>query len=341
MATASFAILAWLVLFIVVPLAVLVTVAVVALRSTRRGRSGVSSSDVALRDAPAAYRRAVSHARATAWASWALLVGASVAVGLIASVIPGGFEPEGYGAPTAAAGLVFLAACAVGELTWPHPAGPVRRAPLQVRTVETIAPAPLRRLVWLWAGLLVVTLVVTGLTSSGGTELTLRFGAYATSTASPYPGWRYGIPIMAAALVVVAACEVVLRLVARRPAVADTAPQDDHRLRRVSARRVLAAVQLVLAITAATVLAVTANSARIVGWARVGPSTALLSTETPSVNVGAAVLGVVAGVLAVVVLVTGVVVTVDALTRAATEAGQPVTPPPASAGGIEPAGAPS
>ncbi len=335
---ASFVALAGLVLFVLVPLAVLVTVTVVVARAGRR--AAASPTEVPLRDAPAAYRRAVVHARTTAWASWALLVGASVAVGMVAATVPGGFAPEAFGAPTASAGLVFLAACAVGELTWPTPDGPVRRAPLQVRTVDTVTPRGLRRLVWAWAALLVVTLVATGVTGARGTELTLRFGTEATSTASPYPGWRYGLPLMAAALVVVAACEAVLRLVARRPAVADTAPDDDRRLRRVSARRVLAAVQLVLAITAATVLAVTANATRAAASAR-GGSTTALSTQPPSVDVVAAVLGVVAGLLAVAVLVTGVVVTVVALARAANEAGRPVTPPPAVAGSAEPAGAPS
>jgi hypothetical protein len=334
--------IAVLLLFIVVPVAVLVVAAVLVARSSNRPPAVAAIGEVPVRDAPAAYRRALHHARVTTWASWLLLCCALLVVALVAKGVPDGFPPQTLAVSPAAAGLVFLAACACGELTWPQPAGPVRRAALQVRTVATLAPTRLRRLVWVWAGILVATLLVTGLTGGAdGTELTLRPAPGVTSTASPYPGWRYGVPLAVVALVIVAACEAVLGLVARRPAVADTAPEDDHRLRRVSTRRLLAAVQLVLAVTAAAVLAVAAGAAWNASHATWGVGTGTTWTETTSVDSGAAALGVVAGVLAVVVLVAGVVVTVVALARAAAEAARPLTPPAAPAGGPLPQGAPS
>ena len=84
------------------------------------------------------------------------------------------------------------------------------------------------------------------------------------NTASPFPGWYYGRWIGVALAILVVGCIAVLALVARRPAVADTDPADDLTLRRTSARRVLAGVQLTVGWTFAACLFVAANAVRSV-----------------------------------------------------------------------------
>ena len=61
------------------------------------------------------------------------------------------------------------------------------------------------------------------------------------------------------------ATEIVLRLVARRPVVVDTAPADDLALRTLSSLRVLRGTGLVLAWTLAGVLIVAGSALRNVG----------------------------------------------------------------------------
>ncbi len=149
------------------------------------------------------------------------------------------------GALPAGVGLVFLGVHALGERTWPRPTGMVRRATLVPR--GDVAPAWLRRITWAWAAGLAVTLVATGLTAVDGRLFRIATDAGLTErTTGPYPGWDFGVPMLLAALVVLAAAEGTLRLVARRPAVVDADPADDAASRRLSAHRVLRGAQLVL-----------------------------------------------------------------------------------------------
>jgi hypothetical protein len=152
-------------------------------------------------------------------------------------------------------GLLFLAVHAVGEVTWPRPTGAVRRAALLRRTVADVTPPLLRRVLWSWAGVLVVTLVVCGLLADGGRQVSRTFPDGGAS-AGPFPGWFFGVPLLIALTAVLAATYGVLRLVAGRPAVVDTAPAWDLSLRRLSAHRVLRGAQLVVGLTAGAVLAV-------------------------------------------------------------------------------------
>lgn len=189
----------------------------------------------------------------------------------------------------AAIGLGFLAVHAVGERTWPRPTGTVRRAALVPRSVRDVVPTWLHRLTWTWGGALVLVLLVTGLTADEG-HLLRRAGDTVSQAASPYPGWRYGLPLLVAAALVVAATEGVLRLVARRPAVVDADPTYDAASRRLSSHRVLRGTQLVLALCLAGVLVVS-------GSALIGVDLDALGVAATVAGAGVALAGVVVAVI--------------------------------------------
>ncbi|MGY4643468.1 hypothetical protein [Cellulomonas sp. URHB0016] len=245
-----------------------------------------------------AWLAAERHARRVTLGAWAVLL-------VVPWLLAGAFDiPAPMGADLAVApatgGIAFLVVHLGGELTWPRPAGPVRRAPLVRRGVRDVAPRALSRLTATWAALLAVLLVVCGATAGAdGRSLTVAHGERTTSTASPFPGWYYGRVVLPAAVVVVVLCLVALALVARRAAVADTTPDDDLALRRTSARRVLAGVQLVLAWTLSGCLFFAANAVRSAGprWGTGG------STASAVVAAGGALLAVTVAVASVVVAV--------------------------------------
>lgn len=153
----------------------------------------------------------------------------------------------------ALAGLSLLAAQAVGQLTWPRPAGARREAELAPRTVQDVAPVVQRGLVLGWAGAVLVALLVFGLVADGPRTVVREAGRY-TEAIGPYPGWYYGVPMALAVVVTVVATELVLRLITLRPAVAGVSAEWDLRLRRRSAGHVTRGVELVLAVTTAGVL---------------------------------------------------------------------------------------
>jgi len=172
----------------------------------------------------------------------------------------------------AAAGIAFTTVQALGELTWPRPTGTVRRAPLTRRTAAGIAPRWLRRVTWSWAALTAVSLIACGATSDDGQGITRSYTAMAGSTpvsgssgAGPFPGWFYGVPLLIATVLVLAATEGVLQLIARRPAVMDAASEWDLELRRTSARRLLRGSQLVLGWTLVGVLFIAGTALRRLG----------------------------------------------------------------------------
>jgi hypothetical protein len=253
-------------LLVVMPLALAVAVGVVVItlahRLSRRERAVTPST------ALVAARRHAGSIDALAWVG---LVAALVILQVFTPSLTNGLGTGVLiGLTPTLAGATFLAVQSVGELTWPRPSGPVRRAPLTPRTVRTLAPVGLRRLTWVWAGGLATTLVACGLASGNGRDIERVWDAASSGAAGPFPGWFYGGPLLVATAVVVAATEVVLLLVAGGPAgagppVADTAPADDLALRTVSARRVLRGTQLVLAWTLAGVLFVAGTALRSVG----------------------------------------------------------------------------
>jgi len=330
----------------VVSVAVAVVAAVLAASGRRQVQPGVGGP--APRDSSVAYRRARRHATATALLSWG--------VALVVALPFGGLLTRGDrlldGAPGLGVallpttfGLTLLAIAAVGELTWPRPEGSVRSAALAPRTLGALAPRGLRLLTWAWAGALTIVLLVTGLTATpGGRSFRVEWVTEGvTSESGPYPGWPYAGPLLVAGLVVLVVAEVVLRLVARRPAVADTVTVDDERLRRVSARRVLAGAQLVIAGTLSGVLTYTGIALRNAATSTYGWSDGTQSVSATLVAPGVMAAGVVAAVLGVAVAIAGIVVTMVALAQAATEAGTaPVGAPVAgpAVAGPAPVGAP-
>ncbi|GEN80871.1 hypothetical protein [Actinotalea fermentans] len=188
-------------------------------------------------------------------------------------------------------GLGYLGVHAIGERTWPRPAGPVRRAALVHRRVSDVAPRWLRRTVNGLAVATVVVLVVCGATGAddGRSITTSAFSgdAFTTRSASPYPGWHFALPLLVAVVLVALAAEGVLRLVARRPAIVDADPTYDAASRRLSAHRALRGAVLVIGCSLAGVLVVA--------------GTALQGVELRPLGLAAAVLGVVVGLGSIVV----------------------------------------
>ena len=190
----------------------------------------------------------------------------------------------------AAIGLAYLVVHAIGERTWPRPTGAVRRAALVPR--GDAAPRWLRRITWAWAGALVATLVVTGLTATDERTFSRPDPAdLGNLLVIPYAGWSYGVPLIVVTALLVAATEGVLWLVARRPAVIDADPGYDAASRRLSAHRVLRGTQLLLAGSLAGVLVVTGVGVAMVDADSVGIGVAvsLLGYVIAAVGVGLAI----------------------------------------------------
>lgn len=182
-------------------------------------------------------------------------------------------------------GLGYLGVHAIGERTWPRPAGPVRRAALAHRRVSDVAPHWLRRTVHGLAVATAAVLVVCGATGAedGRSVSTsgLSDGMFTTRASSPYPGWDFAVPLLVAVVLVALAAEGVLRLVARRPAIVDADPTYDAASRRLSAHRALRGAALVIGCSLAGVLVVA--------------GVALQGVELRPLGITAAVLGVVVG----------------------------------------------
>lgn len=252
-----------------------------------------------------AWVAAERHARRVTVVAWCVLIPVPVLALLLVTPFLTGL---GAGALLSVlpllAGAAFLGVHLTGELTWPRPAGPLRRAPLVRRRVRDLAPHGLVALTATWSTLLVALLAVCAAAAgTGGRSLSYRSPGDFVSTASPFPGWFYGRGISIALVVVLAGCAAVLLLVARRAAVADTDPADDLALRGSSSHRVLAGVQLVVGATLAGCLFFAANCVRSVepGWADAfGPGSA------STVAGGAALVALGIGITSLVVAVRGV-----------------------------------
>ena len=296
-----------LVLLPIAALAAIVTTAVTARTPPGAGPDVETSPD--------AYARARRHAALVAGLSWAALV--LVALTLPQTVPSGPDQGVVLACAPAVAGVVALLVAAVGERTWPRPAASVRRASLTRRTVRDVAPRGATALVLVWSAALLLVLLGTGLTAdpADGRSVTVQHGESSTSGAGPYPGAPYGVPVAVAVVVLLVATWVTLHLIASRPAVAHVSTADDARLRRAGARRVLAAVQLVVGSTLAGVLLAAGHAVGVVAASGYDAGAGWVETTDPVLRT-LGVLGLVAGaVVAVVVLaVTGV-----ALTRASRE----------------------
>jgi hypothetical protein len=231
-------------------------------------------------EAAAAAQRHASVVHVASWLAWLLvpLVLALGAVPLMRSVLGAVSNvrwASPYGGVLAAlypvtAGLAYLAVHAFGEHTWPRPAGPVRRATLVRRDPADVAPRFLRVAAWVWTALIAVALVVGGATAGPGGRSFAVGSTTSWQSASPYPGWYYGVWLLPACVVVLVAAEAVLRLVAGRPAIVDAAPEYDAASRRLSAHRVLRGSQLVLGLSLSGVLLTLGYGPHAVGLTGLG-----------------------------------------------------------------------
>ncbi|MCC2321789.1 hypothetical protein [Cellulomonas xiejunii] len=297
---------------LLLPLAALGAIAA-AVATARTPRVPGSRTDV--ETSPTAYARARRHAAVVAGVSWAALV--IVALALPQTIPTGPDQGIVLGCAPAVAGVLALLVAAVGERTWSRPADPVRRASLARRTVRDVTPHAPAVLTLAWSAALLLVLLATALTADtdDGRSVTVRHGADATSGAGPYPGTPYGVPIAASVALLLVAALLTLHLVATRPAVSHVSTTDDARLRRAGARRVLAAVQLVVGATLAGVLLVTGTSLRNASRSGYDVGEGWVESIDPVVDA----LGVAGLVAALVVLVATLVVTGVALTRASHE----------------------
>jgi len=196
---------------------------------------------------------------------------AVAAAGNGARLVPG---PPGLVAALGPAGgaLVHLVVHAVGERTWPRPVGAVRSAALRRRTVRDLTGRPLTVLLVtsaVYAAALVLFILTATGTGRAVPHLITSEDAAAGivgGASGPYPGAPYALPLLVGLTLVLAGTAWVLHLVARRPAVAGTLPDDDLALRRTSARRVLGGVQLFVGGQAAAVLLVAGGALGNAGW---------------------------------------------------------------------------
>ncbi|MBC7290953.1 MAG: hypothetical protein H5T83_06410 [Actinotalea sp.] len=204
------------------------------------------------------------HAGVVTGIAWTALVLTLLLGPAVAGLLGGLAEGVAYGLVPAVAGALFVGVHAIGELTWPRPTGSVRRAGLERRGTDDVAPRGLRRLLWGWTGLVAVIAVVGGTIATDGRQISRTF-ENGLASSGPFPGWFYGAPLLLACLVVLVATEGVLRVVASRSAVMDAQPVWDAALRRLSAHRVLRGAQLVVGLTAAGLLLTAGMALRNVG----------------------------------------------------------------------------
>lgn len=139
---------------------------------------------------------------------------------------------------------------AVGELTWPRPSGTVRAAPLARRTPWSVGGTRLR---WVLAtgAAIVVVLVTAGVTADvTGRALAVTGtdadGLTFSMSHGPYPGWPYGVPMLLGLAATMAVTWAALQVITRRAPLHDLPTAHDDAVRRTSAARLLAVVQLCL-----------------------------------------------------------------------------------------------
>jgi len=155
-------------------------------------------------EAAAAARRHGTVVNVTAWVVAVVLAPLALTVvsGLAFPDDARAFTAALVGAYPAIVGLAYLGVHAVGERTWPRPAGPVRRAALVHRRVADVAPAWARRTLHGLVAAALAVLVTGGLTAApdGRSIAVERYvgDMYAAHTASPYPGWDFAVPLLVA-----------------------------------------------------------------------------------------------------------------------------------------------
>ncbi|MGY1823355.1 hypothetical protein [Geodermatophilus sp. SYSU D00079] len=157
-------------------------------------------------------------------------------------------------------GVVHTAVLGLTELTWPRPAGSVRRARLERRGLLDAAPRWLVRLAGAAAGAAVLTVVVGALTAAPDGR-SLRVDAPPVeATAGPFPGLVYGRPAALGLVALAALTAATLWVVANRPAVATEDARAEAALRSASAHRVLRVATATTLVVAGGLLAAAGNA---------------------------------------------------------------------------------
>jgi hypothetical protein len=157
-------------------------------------------------------------------------------------------------------GVVHTTVLGLAEVTWPRPAGTVRRARLQRRGTLDAAPRWLVRVAGVAVLAVVLTLLVGALVAAPDGRSIAFDDPPVRSTAGPFPGLFYGQPAALGLLVLAAATAGTLWIVANRPAVATEDDRVEAALRSASAHRVLRAAAATTLVVAGGLLA-TAGSA--------------------------------------------------------------------------------
>ena len=146
-------------------------------------------------------------------------------------------------APLAVSGYVI--GLLVGEFMMPNaPSGTVRRGSLERRTFRRYVQSG-----WIWVWRMTFLAAATAVTAAGvaggtdGRSLTLACADGSAGSASPWPGWSYGAPALAALFFGALLVELSVRRIVERPRpdseVLDAAA--DEASRRASMQRVLVA----------------------------------------------------------------------------------------------------
>jgi hypothetical protein len=208
-------------------------------------------------------------------------------------------------------GVAHTVVLALGELTWPRPAGRVRRARLVRRGLLDAAPRWLRRLgsgAAVAAALTIAGGALTAAPDGRGFAVTGADGRVA-STAGPFAGPAYGVPAAVGLLVLAGVVVATLWIVADRPAVVTEDERIEAALRRASAHRVLRGAAAATLFVTGGLLAVSgqavhgaASSAAATAAANGLPTSALSTQLLPPLGIAIAVLGLLAALAGVVLL---------------------------------------
>jgi hypothetical protein len=221
-------------------------------------------------DRPATVADARRHARRISIA--AVLIGAlgALAVGF-AGAIPWSNETSMVGRPGVAAismplafGLAHTGSLLVGEVTWPKPAGNVRRARLVRRGLWDSVPRWLLRLAEVTLAIGFASVVVGALLAhpDGRTITVSTAGGRAQGAAAPFAGIDYGVPTVAGLAILAVITGLALWVVTERPALGTADEQAEAALRRASAHRVLRGATTAALLTVGGLLTVSGFSLR-------------------------------------------------------------------------------
>ncbi|MCL2090932.1 MAG: hypothetical protein FWH11_06880 [Micrococcales bacterium] len=154
-------------------------------------------------------------------------------------------------------GTGFLAIHSVGERTWPRPTGSTRHAVLEPRSVRALVGPALPAWGTALVGALLAVLFAGAIAADprDSTGIVVdSCGQGCVAGNGMWPGAFYGVALLVALAALGTLTGLVLRAIARRPAVAGTTQADDVTLRQTATRRVLGVVQLVVGLTLAAAL---------------------------------------------------------------------------------------